>query len=556
MTLSEVQTVVAYAPLQNICAEHLVRLRDYDLIFEADPASGRHFLHDPLIDVTVSKMARRSITRPCFYIDDSRRFSLSTSVYRNTPNMALLLRNYQDFLSFLAHVALHKSGFDIVVSEFCGGDHFLAHILFFDPVDSKPQITLRNQGYSCRSAAIDGLHRGSVLDDHVLIGVFWLFRAFNVLKHCSCGIILPATSVRTETCECPNRENRNFKQFRLSQRQALDSYTAFTCCCGEANTTATLWQPESIIIHIPDRNFRLGEMQDSNDCAVYVIYGIRLLHSSQQLPTSERLTFLDLNLRKAAVRFSRSTLISNAMAGVPRDSCWSCQVRLAQMFKCTQGCMFFLCELCSWEQTSIVSGAPTKRRLTTQTFLRTIRPHTHVVSSTTSARCKLCTAAIDSSCAGQGLCKYCRLTTVEKQCTCCFCWSPMAPSPTALPGAPAAASESPTSPSPAAAPAPVDFVCKLLINGIIKSLPTHRFQGDLMKRQLQAIFPATRAHSVEEVAETALELWDISLADKADQPVSLKDFARNFGVLVNPVRILLPVDRDLLTQCFVHTCPV
>ena len=268
MTLSEVQTVVAYAPLQNICAEHLVRLRDYDLIFEADPASGRHFLHDPLIDVTVSKMARRSITRPCFYIDDSRRFSLSTSVYRNTPNMALLLRNYQDFLSFLAHNALHKSGFDIVVSEFCGGDHFLAHILFFDPVDSKPQITLRNQGYSCRSAAIDGLHRGSVLDDHVLIGVFWLFRAFNVLKHCSCGIILPATSVRTETCECPNRENRNFKQFRLSQRQALDSYTAFTCCCGEANTTATLWQPESIIIHIPDRNFRLGEMQDSNDCAV------------------------------------------------------------------------------------------------------------------------------------------------------------------------------------------------------------------------------------------------------------------------------------------------
>ncbi len=171
--MSEVRLVVAYTPARQIRVKHLERLKEDDLIFEADPASGRHFLHDQLIDVTVAKMARRS-TRPCFYIDDSRRLSLSKLVYRSTPNIVLLLRKYQEFLSFLAHNALHKTGFDIVVSEFCGGDHFLAHILFFDPVDSKPQITLRNQGYSCRSAAIDGLHRGSV-DDHVLIGVFWLF---------------------------------------------------------------------------------------------------------------------------------------------------------------------------------------------------------------------------------------------------------------------------------------------------------------------------------------------------------------------------------------------
>ena len=463
-----------------------------------------------LIDVTAAKMARRG-TRPSFYIDHALQYTLSIPVRLKLQNKFPLLKRGQAFLTFLAHVALLKTGFDIVVCVLVGG-HFVAHILFFDPVDSNPQITLLNQGYSCRSRTIDGLHFERYrLDD--LDAVFWLFRAFNVLNHCRCGIILPATSVRTETCECPPRTCSHFKK---CQKKALRSYTVFTSPCSAQ--TRPLWRLKRLRIHIIDPNDCSGETQNSNDCAAYVIYGLRLLYSSQQRPTSERIPFLDHNLTEAAVRFSRSTLISNAMAGVPRDSCWSCQVRLAKMFNCAQGCMFFLCELCSWEQTSIDSGARTPRLLTTQTFLRTIRPHTHVVSSTTSACCRLCTAAVDNSCAAEGLCKYCRLTTVEKQRTCCFCWSPMVPSQTALPGAPAVASEAPTQPS-SAAPTPVDFVCEILSRAIIQSIPDHRFRPDLMKHQLQAIFPAIGASSVVEVAATAVELWGISIADEEEKRV-------------------------------------
>ena len=413
-----------------------------------------------LIDVTAAKMARQG-TRASFYIDHNLLSALNDPVHNQDWDKVSLLRKHVAFLTFLAHVALRKTGFDIVVCVYVGS-HFKAHILFFDPVDSNPQITLLNQGYSCRERTIDGLNKPGGLDDE-LDGVFWFFRAFNVLNHCRCGIILPAASVRTETCECPPRTLEAFKKW---QREAFGTYTVFTERKLTVHTRL-LWEPSELRIHIIDQNHCSGELQNVNDCAAYVIYGLRLLYSSQQRPTSERIPFLDHNLTTAAVRFSRSTLISNAMAGVPRDSCWSCQVRLAKMFNCAQGCMFFLCELCSWEQTSIDSGAPTPRQLTTQTFLRTIRPHTHVVSSTTSACCRLCTAAVDNSCAAEGLCKYCRLTTVEKQRTCCFCWSPMVPSRTALPGAPAAASEAPTSPSSAAA-SPGGFTCGFNVVGAEK----------------------------------------------------------------------------------------
>ena len=820
-------------------------------------------------------MARRSI-RPLFHIDDGYRIlaklAVSGKKTGQEKHRTKLLRNFQDFLTFLADVARRKSGFDIIVSEnLQNPDHFAAHYLFFDPVDSEPQIDLLNQGYSCKIATIDG--RDGYRGPKFFMGIFLLFRAFNVLKHCVCGNILPTTSVCTETCACAPRI---FKMFRTSQGQALESYVSFTSC--ETDTIPTLWNPKFIRFPMSDKNVWVGELQDTNDCAAYVIYGLRLLYGTQQRPTSERLRVLEHSLTKAAVRFSRSTLISNVMSGVPRDSCWGCQIRLAKMFKCAQGCMFFLCELCSWEQTSIEFDAPTtsdqsasrgphpkkprsktsfpklsssdahqletikmaeihnsyqlycagfveitnsfselakkkngclplqragggslpeliktwfcevisyflileygwqvksedpkekyehlqvaiaglmngseippisaytldvafravvqyeemghrmaldvykfrslmglvdymgkrqeftpttktflmillfrfstntgenikwdrilkwpkvekqpnfaavqkylaeyfandeqksprfiatlnalvpkaiankakmqtephstyrdiyrcmciksttvgatelddiapiqgnvfgtfggwsypldydkmmradkwywfkdSRPLTTQKFLRTIRPYTYVASPTTSV-CRRCTAPVDSSCAVLGLCKYCLLTTVEKQRTCCLCWSPMAPSPTASPGAPAT-SESPTSPSPAAvspvAPptdSPVDSACKILIPGIIQRRP--QFRCELMKLQLQAIFPATGTHSVQEVVETALELWNISLADKADQPVSLKEFALYFPVLCQSVETPSRVDWDLLGTKSVMTCPV
>ena len=199
-------------------------------------------------------------------------------------------------------------------------------------------------------------------------------------------------------------------------------------------------------------------------------------------------------------------------------------------------------------------------------FLKTIRPpleNTCVVSPTTS-RCRSCKAPIDSSCSGQGLCTYCYFTTVKKQRTCCFCWSPMSPSSPALPGAPAAASESPASPSPAVAslvppPAdsPVDFVSENLIPAITQHWSSISLSRDLLELQLQAIFPAQGAHSVEEVEETALDLWNISLAQKAEQHLSLKEYALNCRVFITPVKTAsadLRGTKSVLVNP-VRTCP-
>ena len=122
----------------------------------------------------------------------------------------------------------------------------------------------------------------------------------------------------------------------------------------------------------------------------------------------------------------------------------------------------------------------------------------------------------------------------------------MMPSSTALSGAPTASS--------------VPLVWMVLSKAIIGSKSDHLFQPDLMQRQLQAIFPAIGALSVVEVAKTALELWSISLADKAEERVSWGASALDFGALDNPVKIESCIDLDLLgatpaMTCPVHTCP-
>ena len=248
-------TVVAVDPLYLPSVAFLVAGLGMDLTFNASPKRGRPVLHESLINVTAVKMARRS-TRPLFHIDGGYLQKLNVVIKKtqelkkteeNTEKEAKscdrhkLLWDFEKFLAFLAHVALSKSGFDIIVSE-NKPNHFVAHYLFFDPVASEPQIILLDQGYSFKSVTIDGLKK--TRSDTLLLGVFWLLRAFNVLKHCVCGNILPQTSIRTGStgpCECGTRM---FKNFKTSQRKALDSYT----CFDSKSEIAYLWDTDSIRI--------------------------------------------------------------------------------------------------------------------------------------------------------------------------------------------------------------------------------------------------------------------------------------------------------------------